>query len=212
MASKTARQTIIFSLFPFQKFHQPYLFLTNYMKGLCEQFLFPQISQGKLRLCTPSTQEAIGWEAELSWYSFEVRCSTGLLYLEPFREMPRCPAIYCIWHLDDCQVSLCRFWFIFLNIYESRMKFLSWYQQQSITVWFSLHGTRHNSYYYLHILCIICVRIQLIISQTFSMSLPKNKTDLLSCPRGPVLLIWCRSRAHPNIMHFPSPENLHTAQ
>ncbi len=39
-----------------------------------------------------------------------------------------------------------------------------------------------------------------------------HNQNLLPCPKGPVLLIWCSSRTDPNIMHFPSPENLHTAQ
>lgn len=51
-----------------------------------------------------------------------------------------------------------------------------------------------------------------IIKQTRSMSLCKNKINLLSCPKGPVVLIWCSSRTDPNIMHFPSPENLYFAQ
>lgn len=62
-----------------------------------------------------------------------------------------------------------------------------------------------HSFWYVH-------HSKLIIMQTFSKSLPKNKTNLLSCPKGPVWLIWCSSRTDPNIMHFPSPENLHTAQ
>lgn len=53
---------------------------------------------------------------------------------------------------------------------------------------------------------------KLTIRQTFSMSLPENKTNLPSNPKDPVFLIWCSSRTDPNIMHFPSPENLHTAQ
>lgn len=44
------------------------------------------------------------------------------------------------------------------------------------------------------------------LMQTFSL---KRKQI---CPKGPVLLIWCSSHTDPNIMHFPSPENLHTAQ
>lgn len=50
------------------------------------------------------------------------------------------------------------------------------------------------------------------IMQTLRMSLPKNKTNLLSYPNDPVFLNWCSSCTHPNIMHFPSPENMHTAQ
>lgn len=53
---------------------------------------------------------------------------------------------------------------------------------------------------------------EVIMPQTFRMSLTKNKTNLFSSPNGPVLLIWCSSCTDPNIMQFPSPDNLHTAQ
>lgn len=48
--------------------------------------------------------------------------------------------------------------------------------------------------------------------QNVSMHLPKIKTNLLSCPEGPLPSIWCSFCTDPNIMHFPSPQNLHTAQ
>ncbi len=89
-------------------------------------------------------------------------------------------------------------------------------------VWSSLHWTSYlfYLYYHLHILCIIfnlqqqnCSPLKTYhnadIQHVFP---PKNQTNLLFRPKGPVLLIWCSSRSHPNIMHFPSPENLHTAQ
>lgn len=40
----------------------------------------------------------------------------------------------------------------------------------------------------------------------------KTKQICFFYPNSPVFLIWFSSCTHPNIMHFPSPENLHTAQ
>ena len=168
--------------------------LANYMKGLCEQFLFPRISWGRLRLRAPSTQEAIGWEAELSCCSFEVRCSKRLLYLQPFWEMPRCPAIYCIWHHDDCQVSLLHFLFISLNIYECRRTLLPWYQPQSITVWASLQRARSGFQFFV-IICIYYASVyihgvksarysKLITARTRSPSLPQKQNKFAFPSKG----------------------------
>lgn len=181
----------------------------------------PDLTGAKLTLCTPSTWEAIGWEAELSWDSFEVRCGKRLLYLQPFWEMPRCPAIYCIWHHDDCQVSQCRFLIYFsqhlsagsnsyLDIGRSQLQpDQVCMGQDSFRILFAyvMHHFTSTALEFKHV-----HRPKLIRLQTFSVSLPKNKTNLLSSPKGPVLLIWCSSCTDPNIMHFPSPENLHTAQ
>lgn len=79
------------------------------------------------------------------------------------------------------------------------------------------------NYYYMFMICIyaasFCIHSitivhhsKLIRLQTFRVSFPKNTTNLFSYPNGPVLLIWCSSCTDPNIMHFPSPDNLHTAQ
>ena len=92
------------------------------------------------------------------------------------------------------------------------------HQQESITVWSSLHRKGYSSHlYYLHMLRVILHQFQtrspFKTYQTFSMSLPrKTKQICFPLQRVQFLLIWCSPRTDPNIMHFPSPENLHTAQ
>lgn len=122
--------------------------------------------------------------------------------------------------LSICYISEFKKKIIYIYI-----KFSPWYQQQSITVWSSVHGTRcsfHFVHNYLHILCTILhpqhqnviniLQSKVTVSKIFRMPLSKNKTNLLSYPNSPVFLIWWNSCTHPNIMHFPSPENQHAAQ
>lgn len=102
-------------------------------------------------------------------------------------------------------------------MYECWIKFLPWYWQDSITVWGQFSLLLSFAYVMHHCTSTVSESKHVLHSkpirmQTLSMSLPRNKTNLLSSPKGPVLLIWCSSRTDPNIMHFPSLENLHTAQ
>lgn len=130
VASQLYRQTIVvgfsflFSFFvSFPKISSTLLVSCKLHERLARAaFSYPRSHRENWR-CTPSTHGAIGWEAKPSWDSFEVRSSKRLLYFQPLWEMPRCPAIYCIWHHDDCQVCL-RYFFIYFppSIYECGIK------------------------------------------------------------------------------------------
>lgn len=80
-------------------------------------------------------------------------------------------------------------------------------------MWLSLQGA-----VFIYIIC-ICYALFYIggirkpsITQTFRLSLLKISSYLLCRPKRPVFSVWCSSCTDPNIMHCPSPENLHTAQ